>query len=117
MSVFVLLMGCSDDDENKPIDDVEQTHWKGTFQDPDKLCDMIIVFRNVESGYFILDDNKEEDSFRYNLHGKTIYFSCLHTGLLDGTWWIYKMTENDIILKQYPYEEDITSTLNLKRIY
>ncbi len=117
LSIFSLMMGCSDDNDNKTIDSIEQTHWKGTFQNTEKVYDITIVFSGIKNGYYILDENKKQDSFSYNKDGKIIHISCFDIGLLNGNWWIYKLTEDEFTLKQNPYEEDINCILNLKRIY
>ncbi|GHV18533.1 hypothetical protein FACS1894169_15270 [Bacteroidia bacterium] len=116
--ILLLIVGCSEDNNSdKIIDNIEQTHWKGTFQNADGVYDITIVFSSVKNGYYILDRDKEQDSFSYNKDGKIIHISCFDIGFLNGDWWIYKLTEDEFILKQNPYEENISCMLNLKRIY
>lgn len=112
--IMLLSVGCSDDN-NAEIDNIAQTHWEGCYQNVSEVYDIIVVFSSTKNGYSIL--NKKNNSFTYKKDDKTLFFSSANTDQLNGIWWITKLTKNEFILVQYPYEDNITKKITLKRIY
>ncbi|WP_294079835.1 hypothetical protein [Proteiniphilum sp. UBA5384] len=118
LSLISLWISCSDNNSDMAIESLAQTHWKGSYQNAGKTHDIILVFTGIKNGYFIFgEDSKKEDSFSYKKEDKILNFSCIQTDLLNGNWWIYKLTQKELVISQNPYDENNKKTLNLKRIY
>lgn len=70
------------------------------------------MFYFESSGYYVVDD--ETFGFSYYRKNKIIQISDHNGDLLDGEWFIDKLTTNKLIMKKHPLEKKMI-TLNLKR--
>lgn len=111
---LIIALGCSRNNDDKPLDTISQTQWEGTLSNRDTVYNIILSFNHETSGYYIIENDSY--GFAYYRDDKIIQISGYNGDLLNGEWMIEKLSKGQFILLRQPFIEAHRHKLNLSKI-